>query len=90
MYIKNIFGFYVIIKCVGKEVFDNIVFEGVMLVVFFSKLKFFFQVFVDYIKRKNVKKFSGFKLGMVIYEINSIIYVIFEEEIVVKFKVKFE
>lgn len=55
MHTKNIPGSHVIIKCAGKEVPDNTVFEGAMLAAFFSKSKLSSQVPVDYTKRKNVK-----------------------------------
>nr|WP_330382284.1 NFACT RNA binding domain-containing protein [Clostridioides difficile] len=90
MHTKNIPGSHVIIKCAGKEVPDNTVFEGAMLAAFFSKSKLSSQVPVDYTKRKNVKKPSGSKPGMVIYETNSTIYVTPEEETVAKLKVKSE
>ena len=44
------------------------------------------QVPVDYTMKKHVKKPSGSKPGMVIYETNSTIYVTPNEELVVKLK----
>jgi len=46
------------------------------------------KVPVDYTKKKNVKKPSGSKPGMVIYETNSTIYVTPTEEMVAKLKPK--
>ncbi|MCC0695451.1 NFACT RNA binding domain-containing protein [Clostridioides sp. ES-S-0048-02] len=90
MHTKNIPGSHVIIKCAGKEITDNTIFEGAMLAAFFSKSKISSQVPVDYTKKKNVKKPSGSKPGMVIYETNSTIYVTPEEEMVAKLKIKSE
>lgn len=88
MHTKNIPGSHVIIKCAGKYVPDSTIFEGAMLAAFFSKSKMSSQVPVDYTKKKNVKKPSGSKPGMVIYETNSTIYVTPEEELVAKLKNK--
>jgi predicted ribosome quality control (RQC) complex YloA/Tae2 family protein len=44
------------------------------------------QVPVDYTMKKHVKKPSGSKPGMVIYETNNTIYVTPEEEIVSKLR----
>lgn len=88
MHTKNIPGSHVIIKCAGHEVSDETLLEGAMLAAFFSKGKMSSQVPVDYTKKKNVKKPSGSKPGMVIYETNSTIYVTPNEETVAKLKVK--
>lgn len=86
MHTKNIPGSHVIIKCAGKDVPDNTLLEGAMLAAFFSKGRMSSQVPVDYTMKKYVKKPSGSKPGMVIYETNSTIYVTPEEEIVSKLK----
>lgn len=88
MHTKNIPGSHVIIKCAGHEVSDETIFEAAMLAAYFSKSKMSSQVPVDYTKKKNVKKPSGSKPGMVIYETNSTIYVTPDEETVAKLKVK--
>lgn len=88
MHTKNIPGSHVIIKCAGHEVSDETIFEGAMLAAYFSKSKMSAQVPVDYTKKKNVKKPSGSKPGMVIYETNSTVYVTPQEEMVAKLKVK--
>lgn len=86
MHTKNIPGSHVIIKCAGKEVPDNTLMEAAMLAAYFSKGRMSSQVPVDYTMKKHVKKPSGSKPGMVIYETNSTIYVTPTEELVVKLK----
>ncbi|MCR1953562.1 NFACT family protein [Clostridioides mangenotii] len=88
MHTKNIPGSHVIIKCAGTEVSDETIYEGAMLAAYFSKSKMSSKVPVDYTKKKNVKKPSGSKPGMVIYETNSTIYVTPTEEMVAKLKPK--
>lgn len=88
LHTKNIPGSHVIIKCEGKEVSDETLFEGAMLAAYFSKSKMSAQVPVDYTKKKNIKKPNGAKPGMVIYETNNTIYVTPTEELVAKLKVK--
>ncbi|MPN07543.1 putative protein YloA [bioreactor metagenome] len=55
LHTKNIPGSHVIIKCEGKEVSDETLFEGAMLAAYFSKSKMSAQVPVDYTKKKNIK-----------------------------------
>ena len=86
MHTKNIPGSHVIIKCAGVEVPDNTLLEGAMLAAYFSKGRMSSQVPVDYTMKKHVKKPSGSKPGMVIYETNNTIYVTPEEEVVSKLK----
>jgi predicted ribosome quality control (RQC) complex YloA/Tae2 family protein len=88
MHTKNIAGSHVIIKCAGNNVDEQTLIEGAMLAAFFSKAKMSSKVAVDYTKRKNVKKPSGSKPGMVIYETNNTIYVTPDEETVVKLRVR--
>ena len=88
MHTKNIPGSHVIIKCAGKEVPEETIYEGAMLAAYFSKGKMSAQVPVDYTKKKHVKKPSGSKPGMVIYETNSTMYVTPTEEVVASLKVK--
>ncbi len=88
MHTKNIPGSHVIIKCAGTEVSDETLYEGAMLAAYFRKSKMSSKVPVDYTKKKNVKKPSGSKPGMVIYETNSTIYVTPTEEMVAKLKPK--
>ena len=86
MHTKNIPGSHVIIKCAGKEVPDETLLEAAMLAAYFSKARMSSQVPVDYTMKKHVKKPSGSKPGMVIYETNSTVYVTPNEELVVKLK----
>lgn len=86
MHTKNIPGSHVIIKCAGVEVPDNTLLEGAMLAAYFSKGRMSSQVPVDYTMKKHVKKPSGSKPGMVIYETNNTIYVTPEEEVISKLK----
>ena len=86
MHTKNIPGSHVIIKCAGKKVPDETLLEGAMLAAFYSKARMSSQVPIDYTLKKHVKKPSGSKPGMVIYETNSTVYVTPIEEIVVKLK----
>lgn len=86
MHTKNIPGSHVIIKSEGKEIPEDTLIEGAMLAAYFSKGKMSSQVPVDYTKKKNIKKPSGSKPGMVIYETNNTIYVTPSEEDIVKIK----
>lgn len=82
MHTKNIPGSHVIIKSVGGRVSDTALFEGACLAAYYSKAKNSSSVPVDYTERKNVKKPSGSKPGMVIYYTNKTIYVNSDEEAV--------
>ncbi|MCX7884834.1 MAG: NFACT family protein [Caloramator sp.] len=75
MHVKNIPGSHVIIKSKNGEVSDAALLEGALLAAFFSKAKNSSNVPVDYTEKKNVKKPSGAKPGMVIYYTNKTIYV---------------
>lgn len=86
MHTKNIPGSHVIIKCAGKNISDETLYEGAMLAAYYSKGIMSSQVPVDYTMKKHVKKPSGSKPGMVIYETNSTIYVTPTEEMIVKLK----
>jgi predicted ribosome quality control (RQC) complex YloA/Tae2 family protein len=74
MHTKNIPGSHVIIKSQSGHVSDNALLEGASLAAYFSKGKNSTNVPVDYTERKNVKKPSGSKPGMVIYYTNKTIY----------------
>ena len=89
MHTKNIPGSHVIIKCAGVEVPDSTLLEGAMLAAYFSKGRMSSQVPVDYTMKKHVKKPSGSKPGMVIYETNNTIYVTPEEEVISKLRSSF-
>lgn len=75
MHTKDIPGSHVIVKSQGGKVSDEALMEGAMLAAYHSKAKNSTTVPVDYTERKNVKKPSGAKPGMVIYYTNKTIYV---------------
>lgn len=75
LHTKKIPGSHVIIKCNRKKVSDTALFEGASLASYFSKARGSSNVPVDYTEKKNVKKPSGAKPGMVVYYTNSTIYV---------------
>ncbi|MGE4283327.1 MAG: NFACT family protein [Clostridia bacterium] len=82
---KDIPGSHTIIKTNGKEsIPDSTLIEAAMLAAFHSKGKISSNVAVDYTTVRNVKKPSGAKPGMVIYENHKTIYVTPKEEIVEK------
>ncbi|KPU43989.1 hypothetical protein OXPF_21540 [Oxobacter pfennigii] len=82
MHTKNIPGSHVIIKTGSKNISDKSIIEAAALAAYFSKAKNSSNVPVDYTERKNVKKPSGSKPGMVIYYTNKTIYVTPDEELI--------
>lgn len=72
---KNIPGSHVVLKCAGKKVLDEEILEAATLAAYYSKAKMSANVPVDYTIKKHVKKTSGAKPGMVIYETNKTAYV---------------
>ena len=86
MHTKNIPGFSCYYKMRWKNISDETLYEGAMLAAYYSKGRMSSQVPVDYTMKKHVKKPSGSKPGMVIYETNSTIYVTPTEEMIVKLK----
>lgn len=84
LHTKNIPGSHVIIRFDGEEIPESTIFEAAMLAAYYSKGKLSSKVPVDYTLKKNVKKPSGAKPGMVIYETNSTMYVTPLEEDIVK------
>jgi predicted ribosome quality control (RQC) complex YloA/Tae2 family protein len=74
MHTKNIPGSHVIIKSKNGYVSDTALTDGASLAAFYSKAKNSANVPVDYTEKKNVKKPSGSKPGMVIYYTNKTIY----------------
>lgn len=75
LHTKDIPGSHVIIKCAGKEVGDDELFEAAVLAAYYSKARQSSNVAVDYTQKKNVKKPSKARPGMVIYEKNKTLYV---------------
>jgi predicted ribosome quality control (RQC) complex YloA/Tae2 family protein len=82
MHTKNIPGSHVIIKSRNGFVSDTALIEGAKLAAYYSKAKTSANVPVDYTERKNVKKPSGAKPGMVIYFTNKTIYVTPDEKFI--------
>ncbi|MBN4051044.1 MAG: hypothetical protein COA82_04445 [Alkaliphilus sp.] len=67
-HIKNMPGSHVVLRIGDGSYSDQTLIEAASLAAYFSKAKNATKVSVDYTKRKNVKKQSGAKPGMVIYE----------------------
>lgn len=75
MHVKTIPGSHVIIRSQGKEVPSTTLEEGAMLAAYYSKGKHSSNVEVDYCLKRHVRKPSGAKPGMVIYDNHSTLYV---------------
>lgn len=86
LHTKKIPGSHVIIFSEGKTVPDTTITEAALLAAFYSKGRNSALVPVDYTLKKFVKKPSGAKPGMVIYETNKTAYVTPDEETVKKIK----
>jgi predicted ribosome quality control (RQC) complex YloA/Tae2 family protein len=86
LHTKEIPGSHVIIKTGGVSVPERTLNEAAMLAAFYSKARDSSLVPVDYTMKKNVKKPSGAKPGMVIYETNKTAYVTPDERIVASLK----
>lgn len=82
MHTKNIPGSHVIIKSKNGYVSDTVLIDGARLAAYYSKGRDSENVPVDYTEKKNVKKPSGAKPGMVIYYTNKTIYVTPDEKLV--------
>lgn len=80
MHTKNIPGSHTVIITGGKDVPDRTLEEAANLAAYYSKARLSSGVAVDYTEIKNVKKPSGAKPGMVIYEEYYTIYVTPDEE----------
>lgn len=75
LHTKNIPGSHVIIRCEGKTPPDSTIEEAAVLAAYNSKARDSSSVPVDYTLVKNVKKPSGAKPGMVIYDSYSTAFV---------------
>ncbi|WP_024831279.1 Rqc2 family fibronectin-binding protein [Ruminiclostridium josui] len=84
LHTKNIPGSHVIIRTERRNVPDSTLLEAATLAAYHSSAKMSYNVPVDYTTVKNVKKPSGAKPGMVIYENFKTINVTPEEEIITK------
>jgi len=82
LHTKDIPGSHVIVKSQGRELAEQTLLEAGILAAYFSKAKNSTKVPVDYCPRKNVRKPSGAKPGMVIYDHYSTMFVTPDEEIV--------
>jgi len=87
MHTKNIPGSHVIIKLDKKPVSESAIMEGASLAAYYSKARTSSNVPVDYTEKKNVKKPSGAKPGMVIYYTNRTSYVTPDENLIASIKV---
>lgn len=67
-HVKDMPGAHVIVANDGREFTDKVIREAAMLAVYNSKAKSSSNVAVDYTIIKNIKKMSGAKPGMVIYD----------------------
>lgn len=72
---KEIHGSHVIVESKGVEIPEQTIIEAAQLAAYYSKGKMSENVPVDYTIVKNVKKPSGSKPGMVIYDHYNTIYV---------------
>ncbi len=87
LHTKNIPGSHTVIRTEGKEIVpERTVLEAAQIAAFYSKGKGSSQVPVDYTTVKNVKKPSGAKPGLVIYDNYNTVYVTPNEDIVNKLK----
>lgn len=86
LHVKDIPGSHVIIKRQDKSLPEQTLQEAAVLAAYYSKAKNSSQVPVDYTIKKNVKKPSGAKPGMVIYQEQKTIYVTPTEEEIKKLK----
>jgi len=86
LHTKNIPGSHVIIKKGNQEIPDRTLLEAATLAAYHSKAKMSSNVPVDYTSAKYVKKPSGAKPGMVIYEKFKTIYVTPDANLVERLK----
>lgn len=84
-HIKDMPGSHVILK--GDTPGEVSIFEAATLAAYYSKGKNSTKLPVDYTQRKNVKKQSGAKPGMVIYDHYSTILVDGDEKAIVKIEI---
>lgn len=87
LHTKNIPGSHVIICCSGREVPDETLTQAAVLAAYYSKASASASVPVDYVAVGKVKKPSGAKPGMVIYETNRTLYVTPDRELCERLKV---
>lgn len=68
LHVQNMPGSHVIIRNDRNEITDKVIKEASILAAYYSKGKYSNNIPVDYTEKKNVKKSSGAKPGMVFYE----------------------
>ena len=83
---KNIHGSHVIVKTNGNDVPSSTIEEAAMIAAYYSKGKNGANINVDYTLIKNVRKPSGAKPGMVIYDNNKTCVVTPNESLIEKLK----
>ncbi len=84
---KTIPGSHVIIKRNNyNKIPDSTILEAAILAAYYSKGRFSSNIAIDYTEIKNVKKPSGSKPGMVIYDNYKTLYVTPDESLVKKLK----
>lgn len=86
LHTKDIAGSHVIIKTSLDLVSESTLKEGAILAAYHSKGRLSSNVPVDYTSRKNVKKPSGAKPGMVIYENQHTVYITPKEEDIIRMR----
>ena len=82
LHVKDMPGSHVLIKTGGDDPSDMVLTEAAMLAAYYSKGKNGSNVPVDYTQRKNVRKPSGAKPGMVIYDNFKTLFITPDEEAV--------
>lgn len=87
LHVKDIPGSHVIIRTQGKKIPDSTLKEGAILAAYYSKGKNSSNVAVDYCLKRHVKKPSGAKPGMVIYDNYSTLYVTPKKEFIKSLKI---
>ena len=80
LHTKDIHGAHVIIDARGGEVPDDTIIEAAEIAAYHSKGRHSSSVPVDYVRASRVKKPSGARPGMVIYEGQNTVYVTADEE----------
>lgn len=86
LHTQKIHGSHVIISCEGKEPGETTLLEAAKLAAYYSQARDGQNVPVDYTTVKNVKKPTGAKPGMVIYDHYNTLYVTPEPELSEKLK----
>ena len=86
LHVKDMPGSHVIIEKKQNDIPMNTILEAASLAAYFSKAKMSENVRVDYTTVRNVKKPSGSKPGMVIYEHYKSLFVTPNEQLMIQLK----